>query len=125
MLDNPMVFDEDMLKDQSIKTLIQAMVGFAVVGGGMYYMYRSKVDEMKNNPDVETVEVFVDEHNNIVSRDDIESGVYQIDFDKEPLVSIVDDGEVHSIDPDTYNDRPSNRRPIDRARSAARAYSIR
>ena len=120
MLNNPIEFDEDLLRNQTMKTLAQACVGFGIVGVGIYYMYRSKVDEMENNPDVKTVEVFVDEHDNIISRDDIESSVYKLDLDREPIVSVINDGELHSVDPEVYNSTSNN--PLDNAKSAYEAY---
>ena len=103
MLDNRIVFDEEMMKKESIKSLVQSTIALLIVGGGIYYMYRGKVSELEDTGDVDVVEVYVDEHNNIIDREELEKGVYSIDLDQSPNTTIVAEGELHVVDPETYN----------------------
>lgn len=102
MLDNRIVFDKNLIKRESIKSLVQSSLALAIIGGGIFYMYRGKVKELEDTGDVEVVEVYVDEHNNVIDRSELEKGIYSIDLDSSPNTTIIDDGELHVIDPETY-----------------------
>ena len=98
--DNPIEFDEKMLSRELTKTGIQTLVGMGLFAIGFYYTYRRKVKEVEDNINTDTVEVFVDEDNNVVPLEEIENGIYSIDLDAVPHTSIIKDGELYVIDSD-------------------------
>lgn len=124
ILENRRVFDDRLLRKELIKSGVLAGVLAGVLGVGIYYMYKGKVKELEEDSTVKTIEIFEDEEGNIVSREDIENGTYSIDLDKTPHTTIVEEGEMHSYDPETYketlqvNSQPISRRPTSSSRGS-------
>lgn len=108
MLESRIEFDENMLKKESIKALVGTGILSVGIGVAIYYMHRSKIQELQQNGEVETIETFVDEENNIIDRKDLESGVYSIDLDNDPQTTIIDEGQLYVVDPDTHRRMSSN-----------------